>query len=392
MSIRTKSAFLVAVTAGVLVTLPAATNAQMTRADSAAVIVGTADAFAEEGRWEIAEALYRLVMERYAATTSARTAAERLESPPEAIVFGDGTVELSVWMTLYGAWLGVAVPGAFGAESSEPYGVGLLVGGPTGFLTGRGIARSMQLTEGQARAITLGGTWGTWQGFGWREVFDWGVQEQCFSDGAGGQFCGDFEDSSEEAFAAMIVGGIAGIATGAALAKRDITPGTGTAVNAASLWGTWFGVAGGTLIDLEDDNLLAATLLGGNITMLIVGTQASKWNVSRGQARTVSIAGVLGLLAGLGIDLIVQPDSEKVAIGIPLATSVAGLALGVSATKDQASSAFESGPDGSLLRLQDGEWTVGLPLPVPSLAEIDGLDGPRIRPRLGFELFRASFF
>jgi hypothetical protein len=218
------------------------------------VILETARQFEAEGRWEVAEALYRLVLQRYGMTSAATEARARLVTPPDQVVYGDGSVELSVWMTLYGAWLGVAIPGALGADSPEPYGVGLLAGGPTGFLAGRGLARSLHLTEGQARAITLGGTWGTWQGFGWREVFDWGVDQRCDSY-PGGTYCGDAEDAVEEQFAAMVVGGLVGIGTGALLSNRDITPGTGTVVNYASLWGTWFGVAGGVLMDLEDDDL-----------------------------------------------------------------------------------------------------------------------------------------
>ena len=49
--------------------------------------------------------------------------------------------------------------------------------------------------------------------------------------------------------------------------------------------------------------------------------------MSRNRTRLVSIAGVIGGLAGAGLDLIVQPDNEKVAIGIPLAGSIAGLAM-----------------------------------------------------------------
>jgi hypothetical protein len=354
------------------------------------VILETARLFDAEGRWDVAEALYRLVVQRYGATVAATAARARLVSPPADVVYGDGTVELTVWMTLYGAWLGVAIPGAFGADQPEPYGVGLLAGAPTGFFAGRSIARSLNLTEGQARAITLGGTWGTWQGYGWREVFDWGVGQICDSQ-FGYEYCYDSEDSFEETFAAMVVGGLTGIATGALLSGRDITPGTGTVVNYASLWGTWFGVAGGILMDLEDDDLLAATLVGGDVALLAAALMAPGWNVSRSRARLVSIAGVLGGLGGAGVDLIIQPDGEKTAVAIPLVGSIAGLMLGIAATRDSDSRILEAAADGSLLRFDDGRLRLGMPTPMPRLVASDGPRGPRWHTALGLELFRASF-
>ena len=295
-------------------------------------------------------------------------------------------------MTLYGSWLGIAVPGAFGAESSEPYGVGLLFGGPTGFLVGRSLARSLNLTEGQARAITLGGSWGTWQGFGWREVLDLGTDEVCdtYPDG---MFCYE-EDSGEETFAAMVLGGLAGIAAGAALSGRDITPGTGTTVNFGALWGTWFGVASGVLLDLEDDRLLAATLLGGNAGLAATAVLAPSWNVSRSRARLVSIAGVIGGLAGAGIDLLTQLESEKVAIGIPLATSIVGLAIGIHATRVPEAgrpSGLEASSRGALPEPQGGRLRWSAPSLSPVLVPREGPDGTRWRLALKLELVRASF-
>lgn len=365
-------------------------SAQLTPADSAAVILETARAFEAQGRWDVAEPLYRFVVERYGSTVAATEARARLVSPPDEVVYGDGTVELTVWMTGYGAWLGVAVPGALGADSPEPYGVGLLAGAPAGFLAGRSLARSLRLTEGQARAVTLGGSWGTWQGYGWREVFDWGIEQRC-EPTPDGSYCFDLEDDIEESFAAMVVGGLAGVATGALLSNRDISPGTGTAVNFAALWGTWLGVAGGTLMDLQDDDLLAASLIGGDVGLVASALLAPGWNVSRSRARLVSIAGVLGGIAGAGVDLLLQPDDDKVAVGIPLVGSVAGLAIGIAATRSSSPSSLEASADGSLLRLDDGRLGLGMPLPAPRLVAAPGPRGTTWRPALGFELFHATF-
>jgi hypothetical protein len=374
-------------------TRPARAEAQVTASDSALVVLETARIFDAEGRWDVAEALYRLVVTRYGATPAATEARARLLAPPSRVLYGDGTVELTVWMTLYGAWLGLALPGALGADSAEPYGVGLLAGGPAGFLAGRGLARALELTEGQARAITLGGTWGSWQGFGWREVFDWGVEQRCEAPFGGYEYCYDAEDDFEETFAAMVLGGLAGIAGGALLSGRDISPGTASVVNYGSLWGTWFGLGTGVLMDLEDDDLLAATLVGGNAALLATALMAPGWNVSRSRARLVSILGVLGGLGGAGLDLIVQPDDEKVAIAIPLAGSIAGLLIGIASTRDSGpvANSLEAAADGALLRLEDGRISFGMPNPVPTWVTFDGPRGPELRPALGLEIFRARF-
>jgi hypothetical protein len=360
------------------------------------VLFQTARDFESRERWDVAEPLYRLILERYASTPAAALARERLAAPPDEVVYGSGRVEAQVWMTLYGAWLGVAVPGAFGADEPEAYGTGLLLGGPAGFLAGRALANALDLTEGQARAITLGGTWGTWQGWGWREVLELGTEEVCDRDPFGpGEFCYEAEDASEEQFAAMIVGGLAGVAGGAMFSGRDITPGTGTLVNFASLWGSWFGFAGGVLGDLEDDGLLASTLIGGDVGLATAALLAPRWNVSRNRARLISIAGVLGGLAGGGIDLIAQPDNEKVAVAIPLAGSLLGLVLGTVATREgDAARIGPSGPggdDGALLGLRDGRLDLGTPVPVPTLLPSYRPDGTRWQPAIRLEIFRATY-
>lgn len=362
-------------------------SAQVTAADSAAVLLDAASDLAAAGRDDVAEALYRLILERYPESAAAADARASLAALP-AEAARSGSVELRVWMTLYGAWLGAAVPAALGADSPEPYGVGLLLGGPAGFLAGRAVASRLDLTEGQARAITLGGTWGTWQGFGWREVLDLGIEQDC-SFGPG--ICLD-ESATEETFAAMIAGGLVGIGVGTLLSGREMTPGTASVVNFASLWGSWFGVAGGTLFDLEGDDLLAATLLAGDAALLTSVFLAPSWNVSRARARLVSIAGVLGGLGGLGIDLLAQPEDEKLALGIPLAGSILGLGVGIATTRGSASAeARRDGSDGALLGLRDGRLAFGTPAAFPSFVPDERTRRGVWRPAVRVELFRAQF-
>jgi hypothetical protein len=207
-------------------------------------------------------------------------------------------------------------------------------------------------------------------------------------------YCYDVEESDQETFAAMIVGGLAGIGVGALLSQREMTPGTGSAVNFGALWGTWFGVAGGVLMDLDDDDLLAATLVGGDVALVASALLAPRWNVTRSRARLVSIAGVLGGLAGAGIDLLAEPDDEKTAIAIPLATSILGLGVGVLATRGDTDTAEAPGapPGSALLGLRDGRLALGLPMPAPrQLPVVGNIRRGGGRPALAFELFRATF-
>lgn len=369
---------------------PRRAEAQATRADSAAVILEAAGRFHAQGREDVATALYEYLLERFGDTVAAGEARRMLASAPGNRSTRSGRVELQVWSTLYGLWLGVAVPTAFGAEGPEPYGVGLLLGGPLGFLTGMGLARSRELTDGQARAITFGGSWGTWQGLGWAQVFDWGEVDYA-SCGPFGQCPEDKE--TERQFTAMILGGLAGIGTGALLSRKNIPSGVASTVNFGALWGTWFGVAGGVLADAENDALLTTTLLGGNAGLIATALLAPRWDMSVNRARLISIAGVIGGLGGAGIDLIVQPDDEKVGIGIPLAMSVAGLAIGAATTRnyDVRRRPAGSGLDGALLQYGNGRLSLGTLLPSPVLVPIER-DGRRTRElAAGITLLHARF-
>ncbi len=371
-------------------------TAQVTAADSAAVLVRTAQRFEAQGDFEVARALYRYVVEHFTQTPAGSSAAERLSAVRSMGTRGSGNTELQVWSTLFGLYLGVAVPGALGADQSEPYGIGLMLGGPTGFFGGRALARSRDLTEGQARAITMGGTWGVWQSLGWRKVFDWGVETYCDVGPFPGEQCYSTEDEFEEDLAATIVGGLAGMAVGYALSGRPISPGVATTVNLGALWGTWFGVAVGQLMDLENGDLLAATLVGGDAGLVATALLAPGWNVSRNRARTISIAGVIGGLGGAGIDLLTEPSNDKGEIAIPLVASLVGLGIGILSTRGQDADAEAGGRRGAalqgpLLNLAEGRLGLATPIPYPGMLERKGKAGLEPTPGVGITLFSATF-
>ncbi|MDZ7778777.1 MAG: hypothetical protein U5R14_02430 [Gemmatimonadota bacterium] len=370
--------------------LPSWTSAQaLTPADSAAVLFEVAREFDEDGRSEVAAALYELVSERFPETPSGARARAVLDAWRGTRSERSGRVELQVWSTLYGLWLGVAVPTALGATDSEAYGAGILLGAPAGFLVARAHTRSRELSEGQTRAITWGGTWGTWQGLGWASVLDLGQEQVCERD-----FCYETGDPTEARFASMIAGGLAGGLTGGWLSRRDIDAGVASGAHYGSLWGSWLGVAGGVLGDLENDDLMAATLLAGNAGLVGGAHLAGRHGLSRNRVRLISLGGLLGGLAGVGVDLLVQPDDEKVVIGIPLVLSGAGLTAATYMTRDEdvRSGGTGGGAGHALLRFDRDGWSADVPVPSPTLLRALDPNGREVwRPGLKIALLHGTF-
>lgn len=299
-----------------------------TPADSAGVLLGVATRLQSEGRVQLSNSLLDLIIERFNGTPAAQEALRLRNAVRASTVDQSGRTELMVFGTAYGVFLGGAIPAALSANGPEAYGVGLILGGPAGFLASRTIARTRPLSVGQARAITFGGTWGTLQGLGWAYALDIGAQKFCNEFG-----CFDDNDPSAEAvFTSMIVGGAAGIGVGTALSQKQISDGTASTVSFGGLWGSWYG--GGLAAALGADDALTATLIGGNAGIVAAAIGSKHWQLSRERARLISISGVAGLVAGLGGILIAQPDNEDRAILIPLATSTVGLALGTHWTRN----------------------------------------------------------
>jgi len=376
---------------------PLSAKAQATRADSAAVLIRAGQTFQADGRWEVAEAIYHYILERFGDTPAAVRARAALEEAPEGGGGQSAQVELMVWATTFGAWMGVAIPGAFGADEAAVYGVGLLAGAPAGFIGARAYSRSRPLSAGQVRAITFGSLWGAWQSYGLMEVLGLGEKERCEWD-----HCYIEDPDGETVLKALVLGGLAGTVGGAILSKQPIPSGLATAVNFGAFWGSWFGLAGGVLADLEGEGLLTSTLLLGDAGLLGTALLAPGWDMSRNRARMISIAGVIGGLAGAGLDLIIQPDGAKMAIGIPLAGSIAGLVAGARLTSDMdrpggvtssglTDRAESLGAGSSLLRFRDGRFSFGIPTPFPTLMPVENERGFSHKPALGLTLFDSRF-
>lgn len=377
---------------------PASAQAQVTRADTAAILLNAGQNFRAEGRWEAAETIFHHILERYGDTPSAAPALAALEDAPEEGSTLAAQVELMVWATTFGAWIGVAIPGTFDSNEAGVYGAGLLIGGPAGFLGARAYSKSRPLSAGQVRAITFGSLWGTWQGYGLMRLFGIGEEEYCYEDG----YCDTDGPDSQYVFGSLLIGGLAGTVGGALLARKPISSGVATAVSLGGMWGTWFGIAGGVLVGLEGDDVVSSAVLVGDASLLATALVAPKWDMSRNRVRLISIAGVIGGIAGAGLDLIAQPEDEKTAMAIPLAGSIIGLITGASLTKDMdrtralGSSAlndFAKTLDGgsSLLNFRGKQFSLGIPAPYPTMVPVDTDRGFSYKPALAFTLLDSRF-
>ncbi|HEU5218310.1 MAG TPA: hypothetical protein VFU23_06610 [Gemmatimonadales bacterium] len=360
-----------------------------TPADTASVILQVARDLQRDGRPDAARELFRYLRDRYRATPAGRAADSLMHAMPGTGPIGNGRTGFVTFNTVYGAFLGSAIPAAFDAHGGGAYGVGLLIGAPAGFFASRAFARAHFRSAGQAGIASFATAWGTWQGLGIQRAFNIGEEEICATD-----FCYR-NDSQTAPWALMSVGGVVGIAAGWALASaKDVRPGTATMISHSALWGSWFGVSVGRAAGLHDDNLWASTLIVGNAALLAAIPAARAWQPTSSRVRLISAAGLAGGLAGFGIDLIANPDDDKVVFAIPAMTSAAGLLVGALATKHQ--SDLDTGAGGfaaanAVVQWKDGlRFTLALPEPaafriVDRTGQARTVRGARLR------LFDATF-
>jgi hypothetical protein len=337
-------------------------TAQETAADTAQVILDTAHRLEREGRAATARDLLQFLRLRYGGTPAALRADSMLRANPAVSSGGTGRTGFILFNTLYGGFLGVAIPAAFDAGGSEPYGAGLLIGAPLGYFGSRAFSKTRFRTAGQAGIASFATLWGTWQGLAVQQLANIGERRFCEFD-----VCYT-SDSDTAPWAAMVVGGAAGLATGWALAaRREIAPGTSTLISHAALWGTWFGTAFGRAAGLDGDDLFWSAVLAGDAGLLAAIPAASRWRPSSSRVRLITAGGVAGGLVGFGIDLLASVDGDKAVLGIPAATSAIGLIVGALATanrRDLDTGQDGGGPTGALVDASGG-LRIGVPLPQP---------------------------
>ena len=362
-------AFLFALVTVVVMHGPARAQEPISRADSADVLVGTAERLRAQGADELADALARMVERRYAGTPAHARALALLADAAAPRASRAGQVGLVSFTTIYGSWLGIAVPLMFEADRPEAYGLGLLTGAPLGFFGGRLYARDRSVSGGDAGVISWGGLWGSWQGAGWMSAL--GDSEECNELG-----CFDEGPDGNETVGASVVGGLLGMGAGMLAAHNtDIGGGTATMIGWGSLWGTGAGLVGAVLFDLGDgDEPLVAALIGGDAGLASMAVLAPGWRMSTGRAWLVNAGGVLGGAIGGGVLLLMPPNDEKVAVMFPTVGAALGLGIAAFRTRDMDEGRIRQGSlddrrdePGALVRLRDGAWRVAPPLATPVL-------------------------
>lgn len=371
------------------VTIASPLRAQISPADSAAVLLSAARELIVQGHDESYEDLLQLIVSRFGETPAGLEAGQLLLDLRGTRNIQSGRTALTAWSTIYGAWLGLALPAAFGAEEPAPYGIGLLLGAPLGFLGSGAYARSTSMSSGQAGTIIFGSWWGTWQGAGWAEVLDIGREESCVP--GFGCFTSD-NPSTETVFASMVAFGLAGYGTGLVVSRAtDISSVTSTMITHSALWGTWYGVAGAALTGAEGEGILAWMLVAGNVGLVAGAVAGPRVRWSAGQVRTISVAGLAGFVAGIGIDLIGEIENEAAVIA-PTAGATLGLVVMAATTNPARPRTTGSGASGGALLNLGSSTYLGMPLPMPRTQQLLDSDG-RVRtvPAAALTLVRVTF-
>jgi len=227
-----------------------------------------------------------------------------------------GRVGVVVFSTLYGTWLGVALPVIAEADDPKAFVASMMAGSTVGLVASLNATKNHPISEGRASLINFGGWFGTWQGIAWSKAF--GV------------------DGGRNVVTGAVVGGLTGLATSAVLtANKNIRPGYATLINFGGIWGTWFALCAAEITEVQGEEaefgLIAA---GGDIGILATAIAAKNTQMSRGRARLVNIAGVVGTVFGLGAAVLTEVEEAQTAFAIMGMGGLTGLLIGSAATKN----------------------------------------------------------
>jgi hypothetical protein len=130
------------------------------------------------------------------------------------------------------------------------------------------------------------------------------------------------------------IAGFAGVGMAALLTRSvDVTPGHAEIANSGLPWGAWVGAVCGVLADHDSDETLRDMLIGSDAGVLAGYLAGRNSPVSRTRVRVCNMAGVVGAVCGLGLDLILGAEDEDAAIGMAAAGSLAGLYVGTRVTR-----------------------------------------------------------
>ena len=267
------------------------------------------------------------VIDRYPDTVYARFAEDRrqrleqlnLPSIRRKKINQSGRVGTVVFSTLYSTWLGIGTARlADETDNAKSIATGMMIGAPAGLLTSLIATQNAKLTHGQSALINFAGTWGTWQGLGWAILID-------------------EDDGEKPLISSAMIGGLSGILATSILTRRiDPNLGDMAIINYGALWGTWLSLCSGTVAGLDDGNeLLAWTLIGGNLGMIAMASLSPNIDITPARAHWINLGGIIGTTVASGIVTIIAEDdiSEESAFAILMVGGIAGLITGIYNTR-----------------------------------------------------------
>ena len=267
------------------------------------------------------------VIDKYPDTVYARFAENRkrrleqlnLPSIRRKKIDQNGRIGTVVFSTLYSTWLGIGTARlADDTDGAKTVAAGMMIGAPTGLLTSLIATRNAKLTRGQSALINFSGYWGTWQGLGWAILID-------------------EDDGEKPLISGAMIGGLSGIlATSVLTRKIDLSLGDMRIINYGALWGTWLSVTAGKVAGIPDgDELLAWTLIGGNIGAATMAALSSKIDITPARAHWINLGGVIGTIVASGVVMIIAESdiSEAAAFGTLMVGGIAGLIAGIHTTR-----------------------------------------------------------
>ncbi len=277
---------------------------------------------------DYSEAYDRLneVIDRYPDTVYAQFAENRrqqlermnLPSIRRKNIDQSGRVGTVVFSTLYSTWLGIGTARLVDeTDGAKTIAGGMMIGAPTGLLTSLIVTRNAKLSRGQSALINSSGSWGTWQGLGWAIL----ISE---------------DDGEKPLIGGAMIGGLSGIlATSVITRKIDPSLGDMAMINYSALWGTWLSLCATRVVGVEGDELLAWTLIGGNIGAIAMASLAPQIDIAPARAHWINLGGVIGTIVASGIVTIVAESdiSESAAFGTLMVGGIAGLIAGAYNTR-----------------------------------------------------------
>jgi len=316
-----------------------------------------------------ARRMFQTLMDSYPQTRFSCWADEHLGDLKlgKARINKEGRAQFIIGATTFGAWAGFAFTGMIVtgddefSENEAKAAIWASIGGAAaGLVPSIFLSSDLPMSTGRATLINFAWTWGLWHGM----AFSLMPEDDLSPPGIFGLSL------------AMSAAGFAGAYT--LTHYVDVADGDAALISAAGLWSSWFTLATGLLISeefLDDESVwIPITLTGGDIGVGMAALMSGRFNMSAGRVGLVNLGGLLGGLVGAGVLATAEVDEMRTAVGIMMASTLAGLAAGAIFTRDY-DNGHGAGSGVALLEFGADGWKVGAPIPQIMPASVDGKQG-----------------